>query len=132
MAEKTLTQNSITHATSSKEFQGGVSVHKSFNPSMREFYYSSSFSKRRRLETSKRRFKNKIAFKERKFCSSNPLMFIRDRGHGIGSKIRGRQRFGGHWKEKLHARNATVFTTNKHNNSQTCHYCYGKFTHPRK
>ncbi|CEP18628.1 hypothetical protein [Parasitella parasitica] len=57
-------------------------------------------------------------------------MLIGNRGHCVGSSIKGHWRFGGHWKEERHARYTPVLITNEHNTSQTCIFCFRKLLHP--
>ncbi|KAI8879799.1 hypothetical protein K501DRAFT_192787 [Backusella circina FSU 941] len=59
-------------------------------------------------------------------------MFIRDRGHGFGSRIKGFRRFGGIWKQKKHSLNTPVVITNEYHTSQICIFCYGFLQHPLK
>ncbi|KAI8881784.1 hypothetical protein K501DRAFT_188097 [Backusella circina FSU 941] len=59
-------------------------------------------------------------------------MFIRDRGHGVGSRIKSHLKYGGHWKEKKHGLYTSVAITNEHNTSQTCVYCFKKMEYPMK
>jgi hypothetical protein len=73
-----------------------------------------------------------LAAQERAFTQSKaPIMFIGDRGHGVRSIIKGHQRFGGHWKEKIHGRYTSSLITNEHNSSQTCLFCFKKLAHPQ-
>ncbi|KAK9718280.1 hypothetical protein K7432_005626 [Basidiobolus ranarum] len=59
-------------------------------------------------------------------------MFIGDRGHGIGSRIKGHVKYGGKWKETIHSRYTSVFVTDEHNSSQTCVFCFEKLAHPTR
>ena len=59
------------------------------------------------------------------------LMFIGDRGTGVGSRIKGFRRYGGGWKEQLHGTHVNVCITNEHMTPQTCIYCYQKLCHPK-
>ncbi|KAI8380053.1 hypothetical protein BD560DRAFT_444750 [Blakeslea trispora] len=62
----------------------------------------------------------------------NLLMMIGDRGFGIGSRIKQHLRYGGIWKQDLHARYMTVCITNENNASRTCVYCFHKLQHPKQ
>ncbi|KAI8380047.1 hypothetical protein BD560DRAFT_388271 [Blakeslea trispora] len=46
------------------------------------------------------------------------IMFVGDRGYGIGSSIRGHVRLDGSWKPKKHSLYTSVCITNEHNTSQ--------------
>ncbi|KAI8646635.1 hypothetical protein BD408DRAFT_409999 [Parasitella parasitica] len=59
-----------------------------------------------------------------------PNMFVGDRGHGFGSRIKGHRRFGGFWKQQRHGRYAPTLIPNEHNTSQTCVFCFHKLFHP--
>lgn len=58
-------------------------------------------------------------------------MFIGDRGTGIGSRIKGFRRYGGTWKEGIHAEAASVCITNENLTSKTCVFCFSRLNHPR-
>lgn len=58
-------------------------------------------------------------------------MFIGDRGTGVGSSIKGFRKYGGKWKEKIHAESVNVCVTNENLTSQTCVFCFGLLSHPR-
>ena len=60
------------------------------------------------------------------------MMFVGDRGHGVGSRIKGHQRFGGTWKQEIHGRYTPTVITNEYNSSQTCLFCFRKLSHPLK
>ncbi|EPB84660.1 hypothetical protein HMPREF1544_08603 [Mucor circinelloides 1006PhL] len=53
-------------------------------------------------------------------------------GHGVGSRIKGHQRFGGTWKQEIHGRYTPTVITNEYNSSQTCLFCFRKLSHPLK
>ncbi|KAI8639205.1 hypothetical protein BD408DRAFT_446149 [Parasitella parasitica] len=46
-------------------------------------------------------------------------MFVGDRGHGFGSRIKGHRQFDGFWKQQRHGRY-----------TQTCVFCFHKLSHP--
>lgn len=58
-------------------------------------------------------------------------MLIGDRGHCIGSRIKGHNRYGGKWKEIIQAQNTYVCVTNEHMTSQICVFCYNPLHHPK-
>ncbi|CEP10874.1 hypothetical protein [Parasitella parasitica] len=57
-------------------------------------------------------------------------MFVGDRGLGIGSRVKGFQKYGGRWKPQKNSLYSSVLITNEHNTSQTCLYCFRKIFHP--
>ena len=59
-------------------------------------------------------------------------MFIGDRGTGVGSRLKGHLKYGGKWKPKLHAVSSAIHFTNEHKTSQTCMFCFGPLTHPKR
>ena len=58
-----------------------------------------------------------------------PIMFIGDRGTGIGSTTKGFRRYGGKWKQYKHDIDVNVCITNENMTSQTCMYCFSKLDH---
>lgn len=58
-------------------------------------------------------------------------MFIGDRGTGVGSRTKGFRRYGGRWKEDIHAEAVNVCITNENLTSKTCVYCFRRLNHPR-
>ncbi|KAI9245943.1 hypothetical protein EDC94DRAFT_590316 [Helicostylum pulchrum] len=66
---------------------------------IRDFYYSKNMVKqRRRSELSLQRTKDRVCSEERKFVGnkSKSVMFIGDRGYGVGSNIKGHIKYGDH------------------------------------
>ncbi|KAI8091495.1 hypothetical protein BDF21DRAFT_332254, partial [Thamnidium elegans] len=100
---------------------------------LRAFYYSQKHIKRRRTyELQKRKYVDRLCSNERNYVTSGsksiPIMFVGDRGYGIGSTIKGHARQGGLWKPKKHSLYSSVCITNEHNSSQTCiFYCYTNY-----
>ncbi|EPB84962.1 hypothetical protein HMPREF1544_08240 [Mucor circinelloides 1006PhL] len=117
---------SLRQSANTNELDSNYREHEQCREPIRSLYYSNSqCKKKRRLGLSK------IKHQERK--SSNhekPIMFVFDRGHDVGSHIRGHQRFGGAWKQKLHGRYTPTLITNEYNSSQTCLFCFHKLSHP--
>ncbi|GAN08662.1 hypothetical protein MAM1_0216c08177 [Mucor ambiguus] len=109
-------------------------LHESQKQDRRDFYYSNSRCRGQpRYEFQRRRFINKLCVGERNHVSKkNPVLFVGDRGYGINSQINGHLRCGGTWKAKIHAQYCPVLTTNEHNTSQTCVFCFSKTSHPLK
>ncbi|CAO3656709.1 unnamed protein product [Mucor hiemalis] len=60
------------------------------------------------------------------------VMFIGDRGTGVGSRLKGFLKYGGKWKPTTHSKYSTVCYTNEQNTSQTRLFCYSKLLHPSK
>lgn len=101
----------------------------------RDFYYSPKQMKRSRTyELQKQKYIDRLCSKEREYVSSSenttPIMFVGDRGYGIGSAIKGHSRQGGVWKPRKHSLYTSVCITNEHNTSQTCLFCFEKLFHP--
>lgn len=130
--EEKLSNHNLHQCQTVEELQEAISHHCDARDKLRSFYYSNSQCKqRRRLELKKRRFYDKLAADERKTSGAKrPIMMIGDRGHGIGSRIKKHQRFGGHWKESRHGLYTPTLITNEYNSSQTCLFCYSKLSHP--
>ncbi|CEP13228.1 hypothetical protein [Parasitella parasitica] len=77
------------------------------------------------------KFYDRLAAQERQFSKAkSPIMLIGDRGHCVGSSIKGHQKFGENWREERHARYTPVLITNEQNTSQTCIFCFRKLLHP--
>ncbi|KAG1507786.1 hypothetical protein G6F46_001816 [Rhizopus delemar] len=98
-------------------------------------------NERRHREIQKYRFTHRICTKERKALSQTSgnspstkkklVMFIGDRGAGVGSCIKGFKRYGGRWKEAIHSEAANVCVTNENLTSKACIFCFRRLTHPR-
>lgn len=131
-AEEELSRHSLYNSKTPEELEESYTIHTNARNILREFYYSrSNCSNKRRLELKKRRYYDKNAAFERKFSGkNNPVMFVGDRGFGIGSSIKGHQRFGGFQKQDRHGRNTATLITNEYNSSQTCLFCFNKLSHP--
>ncbi len=136
-AEKELAENSLLDASSVEELDQRRRVHDNYKSTLREFYYSkASIKRKRRVELLKRKTYGTVCSNERRYVSggvnkeSHPLLFVGDRGYGVGSAIKGHLKYGGQWKPRKHSLYTSVCITNEHNTSQTCTYCFGKLTHP--
>lgn len=103
---------------------------------LRSFYYSPSANRRRRtLELRTNRTKDRMASREREFLygdlkNCHFIMAIGNKGTGVRSNIKGFDRRGGKWLQKIHSRYATTHTTDEHKTSQLCIYCYSQLHHP--
>ncbi|KAI8641782.1 hypothetical protein BD408DRAFT_467729, partial [Parasitella parasitica] len=108
-----------------------ISYHTNSRASLRSFYYNQSMIKRRRrLELSCRKGFHRLAAYEKKSSGAKRLiMFVGDRGHGFGSRIKRHGRFGGFWKQQQHGGYTPTLITNEHNTSQTCIFCFHKLSH---
>ncbi|GAA5803126.1 hypothetical protein HPULCUR_008601 [Helicostylum pulchrum] len=124
--EKELYESSLWTATSIDDLTNKYSKHDGYKENLRDFYYSKSMVKQRR--------RSKLSLQQRKFVGnkSKSIMFIGDRGYGVGSNIKGHIKYGGKWKPAIHSRYTSVRITNDHHTSQTCLFCYGKLDHPLK
>ncbi|KAI9478146.1 MAG: hypothetical protein EXX96DRAFT_539275 [Benjaminiella poitrasii] len=107
--------------------------HIQYTEKLRNYYYFNAYiNKRRTSEIASRRFKDRLASRERNFIIQEStknnsrrlksLLFIGNRGTGVGSSIRSGLRYGGNWKMKNHARYAPV----------VCVYCFKKIIHPKR
>lgn len=133
--EKNLSKSSLTGAENPKHLDELYEVHLANREKLRDFYYSNAMIKaKRRSELLLNRTKDRVAALERKFVAGkcNPIMFVGDRGYGIGSTIKGHVKYGGSWKAQVHQRYTSVVITNEHNTSQTCLFCFQKLQHPLK
>ncbi|RCH88096.1 hypothetical protein CU097_004618 [Rhizopus azygosporus] len=102
---------------------------------IRNFHYLPSRLKQKRAyELQKRKYTDRLCSDERRYATSSRkvkhIMFVGDRGLGIGSRIKGYMRYGGHWKPLKHSLYTSVCITSEHNTSQTCIYCFQKPSHP--
>lgn len=59
------------------------------------------------------------------------LMFIDDRGIGVGPRIKGFGWYGGRWKENIYGEVVNVCIINENLTSQTCVFCFDSLNHPR-
>ncbi|KAI8881346.1 hypothetical protein K501DRAFT_300815, partial [Backusella circina FSU 941] len=97
--EEELSRSSLKDATSHQEVFDIHLGREAVANTLREFYHSPAFIKKRRTkEIQAKKFKDRIASKERKYViGSDPdkkirkqlMMMIGDRGTGVGSTIRG-------------------------------------------
>ena len=65
-------------------------------------------------------------------CKSRPcpVIFIGNRGTGIGSTTKEFRRYGEKWKQELHGMNVNVCIAKDSMTSQTCIYCFSKLVNP--
>ncbi|KAG1174754.1 hypothetical protein G6F71_004662 [Rhizopus microsporus] len=109
---------------------------------MRAFYCSAkSINQQRHIEVQKARYCHQLCRKERLKLmhtaenddkSKKLLMFVGDRGTGVGSRVKGFMRYGGKWKENMHAEAINVCVTNENKKSQICVFCFKKLAHPKR
>ncbi|CEI98784.1 hypothetical protein RMCBS344292_12884 [Rhizopus microsporus] len=110
--EAKLEKVSFSASNNVEEFQQNYRVHEDCSKKLRSFCSSSNRASRLRgLEIQKKKkYLNKITAQERNFLTKvntgankkQLLMFIGDRGTGVGSCIKGFCRYGGRWKEQRH------------------------------
>lgn len=91
----------------------------------------------RKTECKDKRFRSGAASKERssyfgRLPQTSLIMFIRDMGTCIGLRLKDHLKYCGKWKPKLHAVSSAVYFTNEHKTSQTCVFCFGQPTYPKK
>lgn len=133
--EEELSRHSFVHAKNVQEIDNMYNVYLQHRDQLRNFYYSTSRTKKKRTyELQRRKYIDNLCSMERKYAAfdkkTNPIMFIGDRGYGFGSPIKGHLRCGGHWKPIVHSRYTSICITNEHNTSQTCLFCFSKTSHP--
>ncbi|KAF1801712.1 hypothetical protein V8B55DRAFT_1473376 [Mucor lusitanicus] len=134
-AEEVLLGCCLHQSQNVSELDRSFQQHEECRATMRSFYSSNKQCARKsHLELTKQKGQDRLAAKERRAASSKGktlVMFVGDRGHGVGSPIKGHQRFGGKWKQEAHARyTPTTIITNEYNSSQTCLFCFRKLCHP--
>jgi hypothetical protein len=111
-----------------------LEIYKATRDKSRGLYYSHAHMKmKKNYEHQKQKAVDIMCSFERKSIEApfnSPTMFIGDRGHCVGSRLKGHLKYGGHWKErKNHGRNTHVFITDEYNTSQTCVFCFQKLQH---
>ncbi|CEG68071.1 hypothetical protein RMATCC62417_04398 [Rhizopus microsporus] len=133
--ENNLAKLDLKMATSVEQAMNIHQQHVSNRLALRNFYNS----KESQIEMQNDRFRRRLCAKERTFLIGKkvkgrsrpcPIMFIGDRGTGVGSTIKGYRRYGGKWKQCIHGMNINVCITNENMTSQTCMYCFSKLDHP--
>jgi hypothetical protein len=123
---------------STRSIQDVVAVHrlkKENKGALQQFYHSNQQANQgKNVTLTNKRFRDRLCSTERKAVKVDKslVMFIGDRGTGVGSTIRGHRRYGGKWKQKIHGRNTTVCIIKEHKTSQTCVYCFSPVIHPPK
>ncbi|KAL4212240.1 hypothetical protein AB4K20DRAFT_1966996 [Rhizopus microsporus] len=103
--EAKLEKASFSASNNVEEFQQNYRGNGDCLKKLRSFYNNYEASRSR-----KKKYLDKITAEERKFLTKanagadkkQMLMFIGDRGTGVGSRIKGFRRYGGGWKEQLH------------------------------
>ncbi|KAI8641040.1 hypothetical protein BD408DRAFT_444619 [Parasitella parasitica] len=85
-----LGKNILYQCSTADGLEQAYSHHTNARASLRPFYYNQSMKKRRRrLELSYRKGSGRLAAYERKISSAKkPIVFVGDRGHGFGSRIK--------------------------------------------
>ena len=148
-AERKLSEKSLKAANTSEKIVNDYIFMQENRQTMRDFYDTARSSKRRiRQEYLMKKAKERLCSRERKAMNpkathdrkkkqkaTNPkhlVMMIGDRGFGVGSRIKKHLRYGGTWKQDLHAKYTTVCITNENNTSQTCVYCFKKLSYSKR
>ncbi|GAA5809566.1 hypothetical protein MFLAVUS_002976 [Mucor flavus] len=107
--ESKMAKNSIDDVTSANEVDNWKKAVASDIDTLRDFYYSPKRNKKKRTkEFKKRKYIDRLCEKERYHVSPlkdvKKIMFIGDRGYGIGSRLKGFNHCGSIWKPKQHSR----------------------------
>lgn len=145
-AEAILSQNSLHDAQDLDQIDNRYRQQLAQRQTIRQFYHTQTKAKQRRYyEYTKRKQIDILCSQERKYIKSEDgeyikkrdrhnqsILFIGDRGTGVGSRIKGHLRYGGHWKSNNHSLYTSVCITNEFNTSQACAFCFEKITHPVK
>jgi hypothetical protein len=116
---------------------------------LQDFYYSKKRVKKKRKDrNSSILFKEALCKKERNHCNPDKIdkatgdgakasnkklvMFIGDKGTGVGSTIKRHGRYGGKWHAKLQGRATIVCITNEDFTSQICPYCFHRLVNAKR
>ncbi|KAI9244597.1 hypothetical protein EDC94DRAFT_530801 [Helicostylum pulchrum] len=105
--ELDLCKEDLSSALTTADIDNWYEKQKSARDPLRNFYYSSKRNKRKRTyELQKQKYIDQLCSKERKYVSSygntGSILFVGDRGYGIGSRLKSHSRQGGIWKTKKH------------------------------
>jgi hypothetical protein len=135
--EMNLSNASLHDAKSVSDLEQRYNQFKKAKKSLRDFYYSQARLKdTRHYKLQKRKVLDQLCSEERSYVTGRskkkPVLFVGDRGYGVGSRIKSFLKYGGIWKPKTHSLYTTVCVTNENNTSQTCPFCYKKLVHPIK
>ncbi|CEG83428.1 hypothetical protein RMATCC62417_17350 [Rhizopus microsporus] len=116
--ENNLSKLDLKLATSVEQAMNIHQQHVSNRLALRNFYSSKKRVKlKRTCEMQSDRFRRRLCAKERTFLIGKkvkgksrpcPVMFIGDRGTGVGSTIKGYRRYGGKWKQCMHGMNINL------------------------
>ncbi|CEG82306.1 hypothetical protein RMATCC62417_16392 [Rhizopus microsporus] len=110
---------SLKEVSKVEEVQEICNKQRQYRPVFRSFYKSKTEANNTRfLEIQSKKYWHKVCSSERWFVrkqrdtatKAKPIMFIGDRGIGVGSRIKKRLRYGGTWKQKLHRQETHVCT----------------------
>lgn len=131
--EEELSRNSLVNVNSIEQFDARLNVHTNHRQTLRNFYHSSEFANDvRKFEIQRQKCLDTFCSQERKHSDKNPIMFIGDRGYGVGSRVKGFLKYGGKWKPSKHERYTSVLVTNEFNTSKVCPFCFRFIHHPQK
>ncbi|KAI8364504.1 hypothetical protein EDC96DRAFT_463609 [Choanephora cucurbitarum] len=136
-AEEVLSQYSLKTATTLEGAIVAYNAYQEHKHTLRKSYYSPALNRsKKRYEMRQEKAHDRTCSAERKYSQQQQqrqalhIMFVGDRGYGVGSSIRGHVRLGGSWKPKKHSLCTSVCITNEHNTSQVCVFCFKKISHP--
>ena len=139
--EKELSEQGLKKAITTAQIGRSYRTHCSHRRQLQDFYDlpNKEAHLKRKKEHINTKYRDRLCSKERQalgLCRKknnvkNLIMFIGDRGTGVGRSIKGRRRYGGTWKQQKHARYTGVCITNENKTSQTCVYCFSSLSHPR-
>ncbi|CEG74258.1 hypothetical protein RMATCC62417_09496 [Rhizopus microsporus] len=138
--ENNLVKLDLKMATSVEQAMNIHQQHVSNRLALRNFYNSKKRVRlKRTCEMQNDRFQRRLYAKERTFligkkvkgkCRPCLIMFIGDRGTGVGSTIKGSRRYGGKWKQCMHEMSVKVCIRNENMISQTCMHYSCKLDNP--
>ncbi|KAI8364375.1 hypothetical protein BD560DRAFT_333256 [Blakeslea trispora] len=114
-AEAVLSQYSLKTATTLEDAKVAYNVYQEHKNTLRNFYYSSARNRsKKRYEMRQEKTFDRTCSAERRYGQQQQqrqalhIMFVGDRGYGIGSSIRRHVRLGGSWKPKKHKSLKTI------------------------
>jgi hypothetical protein len=134
--EQELAKVGYRHVFGIQYFNTALEHYKQLRKKSRQVYFGKPIMKaKRRYERQKNTYIDRLCAEERRFAGGEkvaPVMFIGDRGHGFGSRLKGYKKYGGHWKQKKHSSYTSAIITNEYHTSQICVFCFGFLQHPMK
>jgi hypothetical protein len=124
--EVNLSKVSLHDAKSVSNLEQRYNQFKEAKKSLRDFYYSQARLKdTRHYKLQKRKVLDQLCSEEWSYVTGRskkePVLFVGDRGYGVGSRIKSFLKYGGTWKPKTHSMYTTVRVTNENNTSRHAH-----------